>query len=735
MAGLHAAMVKSRANMNIVLEDRLIGMDDEETGGNPSVRRRMVRLAEWLEDIRVISAEPDFKKSFRLPIRKAAEFLSYLRRGDVPTSIDIDGLVFAVSSPYYDETADTEVSTVSAVFPCLQSAMHVRVKDAEVASGWNTFSKVQPIPLINRINPIRMKIGKLGKRPDIGEMDFLKCPLSGVAGFERSLAMENFCEIENGRDDRPKLGAPLVVCGRVKDISPYRIVVCGCDAARSSMTASLSPELGSGFENAGLGGMKGAWVRMLVAVWYHGDGDGEKDRMRPVAYMIEKTTRDQAIVDEMVGHARMFGPVALADMEREYGRIPERLPMAVVGGKVSSPGCPVIPESEAYAKFIAVTADIRAARFSTGLHDLHCQPDDILDDKLTRKYLQAKLRKHKDMRLMLTRIIRCGDYHKQPTKKELRHLMDIGSRFSYYLWLLEHKFVQRDEDDRLVATKAGIEGALESTRGDIERAIKPGAAVFLPGADVDVPGPLAIKYFEKHDSYSPINMDGYPCDVAWVRQDASDEDVNACRSKVDRMMYGVLDAFYSSYHSITAEYVADAVADNGSKIPAAYIGAVLSTLERAGRVSRDGDSWRVPMRGKMERVIARSDKALSKEGIMRSSFVAGMYKDAAEDELAALEKDGIARKLPDGRWISVEKLDQWEGQVAYEEATKAALALLGKRRSGMDKDMFMDRLGSSVQSAIRGSNWREQLRRAVGRLEDDRVIEANDGMYRLGAGR
>ena len=735
MASLHAAMVRSVDNTNIVLEGGLIGMDDAETGGNRNIKGRMARLSEWLEDIHVISAESDFENSFMFPIKKAAEFLSYLRREDVPTSIDMNGLVFAVSSPYYDETVDMERGTVSAIFPCLQSAMHVRVKDMAVTPGWKTFKSVQPIPLINRMNPTRLEIVRLDERPEIAGFDFLKCPLSCVVGFERSLAMENFCEVGSSNTDRPKLGAPLVVCGRVKNINPYRVTISGCDAAESIMTASVSPELGKGFEGRQLQAIKGAWVRMLITAWYHGDGDDEKDRMPPQSHMIEETTKEQAITDEIIGHARMFGSTKMTTLEREYGRIPEHLPLAVIGDEVSLPSSPTNFENEACAKFADVMADIRGARFKTGRHDLHCQPDDMLDDRLTKKYLLAKLRKYKDMRFMLTRIIKCNEYHKLPSKKELRELMDIRGRFSYYLWLLEHRFVQRNKDGRLVATKAGIEGALESMRSDIGRAIKLDTAIFLPDVDMDMPGSLAIEYLKKHDSYSPITVDGHSCVIAWIRQDASDEDTSACRLKVDRIIEDVLGVFYSSYHSTTAEDISGKVANKRARSSAAYINAILSTLERIGRVSRDGDSWLIPMRDKIERVITKSDEALSKDEIMRLSVVAGMYKSEVDDVLAALVKNGIARKLPDGKWIYGEKSDRWMGQVAYKAAKTATIALLGRRRSGMDKDMFIDYLGSSVRKAVRGSNWREQLKRVVVQLEDDHIIELDDGMYRLAAGR
>ena len=735
MASLHAAMVRSVDNTNIVLEGGLIGMDDGETGGNRSIRGRMARLSEWLEDIHVISAESDFENSFMLPIKKAAEFLSYLRREDVSTSIDVDGLVFAVSSPYYDEIVDLERSTVSAIFPCLQSAMHVRVKDTDIMPGWMTFKNVQPIPLINRMNPTKLEIAGLDNRPEIAGLDFLKCPLSCVDGFERSLAMENFCEVGSSNTDRPKLGAPLVVCGRVKSVGTRHITVSSCDVAESDMTASISPELRREFESRQLQAIRGTWVRLLITAWYHGYDDDEKDRMRPQAHMIEEATEEQAIANEIIGCVRIFGSAKITDLKRRYGSIPEHLPLVVNGDEVTLPSRQTDFKNAACIKFVDITADIHGARFKTGHHDLHCQPDDVFDDRLTKKYLLAKLRKYKDMRLMLTRIIRYNEYHKPPTKKDLRELMDIRSGFSYYLWLLEHRFVHRDKDGRLVATKAGIEGALESIRGDIEHAIKPGAAIFLPDVDVGVPGSLAIKYLEKHDSYSPITVDGHSCAVAWIRQGASDEDVSACKLKVDSMMEDVLDVFYSSYHSTTAEDISGKVANKGSRVPAAYTNAILSTLERIGRITRDGDSWRVPMRDKIERVITRSDEALSKEKIMQLAVVAGMHKYEVDDVLAALVKDGITRKLPDEKWIFREKLDRWEGRVVYEAAKKAAITLLGRRRSGMDKDMFMGHLGSSVRKAVRGPNRSEHLKRAVVQLEDDHIIELDDGMYRLAAGR
>ena len=733
MIRLYASMMKSTHNTDLILSGHLVGITKEDAGGNDDIKERMVELSRWLEELQIGSTKRDFENSFMNPIRITAEFRDYMSRQS-PASADMDGFVFAVSDPYDDGIAEEYMCTMSAIVPCLQSAMHIRVKDTGITLGWKTFRNVQPMPLTNRLYPTRLEIVASDIHPDMSGMNFLKCPLSEAENFERSLAMENFCEIGSGQTERkPRLGAPVIVSGRVTRINPYRITVCGCGSSGSQMKASLSSELGNGFDQNHLSNLENAWVRMLVVVWYQGDGDRDEYRLLPEMYMVEKITEERAVVDDIIGHVRVFGHTQTKDLESIYGRVPVHLPLKQAGDSVFLPACQDDSGNTVYRKFVDAVDAIRAMRFETGSPNIHCMPDDVFDDGITEKYMTDRLRKTPDMQLIFLRIIlgeECGGNTRKEIKMLLPHVRD--NVFSYYLWLLTRRFVS--EENGVLSTtvsgkKHGYAAMRGSVAGSVASCLKP--AVFLPDLqDTEIPGLFVMKYLGEI-SYSPISVDGHPCKVAWCGPDASPEETDACVAKVANMREGVLDTFNSVYHPITAEYISGKLGASGLNTPTTYVKALLNMMEKTGDVNRDGDSWNVSIEKKIRRTIADNPSAMSKDMIMKMSFVAGKDKDKVDGILETLRNDGTVSMLPNGNWISRENLEQWQRRTANATAKDFAIGLLARRRSGMDETAFMARLGHHIRSTVSGSGWRDHLESAAKQLIDDHIIELHDGMFRL----
>ena len=735
MIRLYASMTKSTRNTELISSGRLVGITKEDAGGNSDIRERMVELSRWLEELQIGSTKRDFENAFMNPIRKAAWFRDYMHRRTT-ASTDMDGFVFAVSDPYDDGIVDEDMCTVSAIVPCLQSAMHIRVKDTGITPGWKTFRNVQPVPLASRLYPTRLEIIASERRLDMDGMGFLKCPLSEAENFERSLAMENFCEIGSRQTEKkPRLGAPVIVSGWVTRITPYRITVSGCGPSGSQMTASLSSELGNRFRQNRLGELENAWVRMLVVVWYWSEEDSDEDRPFPEMYMIEKTTEERAVVDDIVGYVRVFGSAGAEDLERAYGRIPEHLPLELAEDGVFLPACKSSSDDAVCRKFVNTVGAIRAMRFETGSPNIHCMPNEVLDDGITEKHVLSRLKRNSDMRLVLLRIILGGERGGGSTEKEIRGLLphiEDGS-FSYYMRLLKKQFVLKEEGGVLRATRSGKRHGYATMRDGVVSSVTPWLkpAVFLPDLrDTEIPASFVMKYLGEI-AYSPIAVGSHPCKVAWRRPDASPEETDACAAKVADMRESVLGVFYSSYHSITAEYISCELGANGLNVPTAYVNALLIMMENGGDVNRDGDSWCVSMEKKIRRTVTRNTNGISKEEIMRASYVAGRDKDEVDDILEALRSDGTVSLLPNGNWIPSGSLEQWQRRAVGVEARACAVSLLGGRRGGMSEDMFMGRMRYRIRSTVPGSGWREHLESAVKQLVDDHVIELHDGMFRF----
>ena len=735
MIRLYASMTKSTHNTDLISSGRLVGITKEDVGGNSDIKERMMGLSRWLEELQIGSTERDFENAFMNPMRNVARFRDYMHHR-TPASTDIDGYVFAVSDPYDDGIVDEDMCTVSAIVPCLQNAMHIRVKDAGTTLGWKTFRNVQPMPLVNRLYPTRLEIIASERRPDMDGMGFLKCPLSKAKYFERSLAMENFCEIGSSQTEKkPRLGAPVIVSGLVTKITPYRITVNGCDSSRSQMIASLSSELGTRFKQNRLGDLENAWVRMLVVVWYWSKEDSDEDRPFPELYMIEKTAEEHAVVDDVVGYVRVFGSVRTEDLDHTYKHVPEHLPLELTEDGVFRYAYKNSSVDAVCRKFVNTVDTIRAMRFETGSPNIHCMPDEVLDDQITEKHVLSRLKRYSDMRLVLLRIIQGGERGCGSTVNEIRELLPHvkDDLFSYYVWLLKRQFVLKGDDGILRATRSGKIYGYATMRDDVGKFVmswlKP--AVFLPDLrDTEIPASFVMKYLEEI-AYSPIVIDGHPCKTAWCKPDASRDDADACVAKVADMRESVLGIFYSSYHSITSEYISCELRTNGLNVSTVYVDALLLLMEKTGEVDRDGGSWCVSMENRIRRTIARSTADISKDEVMTISYVARKDKDKVDDILEALRSDGTVSLLPNGNWISSESLEQWQIQAVNVEAKNCAVSLLSRRCSGMSEDIFMERMKYHIRSTVPGFDWRQHLESVVKQLIDGGVIELDDGMFRF----
>ena len=290
-------------------------------------------------------------------------------------------------------------------------------------------------------------------------------------------------------------------------------------------------------------------------------------------------------------------------------------------------------------------------RLETGSPNIHCMPNEVLDDGITEKHVLSRLKRNSDMRLVLLRIILGGERGGGSTEKEIRGLLphiEDGS-FSYYMRLLKKQFVLKEEGGVLRATRSGKRHGYATMRDGVVSSVTPWLkpAVFLPDLrDTEIPASFVMKYLGEI-AYSPIAVGSHPCKVAWRRPDASPEETDACAAKVAGMRESVLGVFYSSYHSITAEYISCELGANGLNVPTAYVNALLIMMENGGDVNRDGDSWCVSMEKKIRRTVARNTNGISKEEIMRASYVAGRDKDEVDDILEALRSDGNSIPAPE----------------------------------------------------------------------------------------
>ena len=730
MSRLYAAMVLSSSNTDAIREGRVHG-PAEDAGGNTTAVSCMTELSRWIGALETFTGQADLENEFLFPIRKSAESLQHMREDD-RRSTDVEGLVFAVSGPQYDDAAGQDLKTVSALVPSLESAMCIRVKnwDEDNGTGWHVFGNVQPVPLVNRMHPTKKhRITPAESTNGLEGMGFLKCPLSDAGCFRKSVAMENFCEVySRQKQKRHMLGAPLILHGRVTSIDPNRISLSGCGRSEAYLTAYLSEDACMTFAEKRTGELEGEYARVLVVAWYWSDYDGRREKPEYEAYIVEKTDLNGALTGDVEGLVRVLGPTAVEMIEDRYGYVPESPSLVREADRVSFRNRGGTEADHVQRQFLESTREIRNTRQAAD-GSIHCFP------KITPG-IRGPMPKAGDesaaLQILLF-IIKNEDCGVPVTRGRVRTRFHAGSLPGMRL-LESRRHVTEREGGFAVATANGRRAGYEQTVEDLGRGLGPlmAPAVFLPDLETgQTPPSFVVTYLEK-SGYRRIKVDGYACKIALYRDGAPERDVDACAAKVREWAEKILDEFGSVSHPLTPAYLAPRMPEAASAVPAIYVEKVLNMMENDGRVRRDGGgSWSVSMKDRIRRVFSKHPKEiLSKEQVMRRATVAGRDVDAVEEILHQLLNDGLLSEIPGGKWATPETADAKRAEELYERAEHLVRVRLGRR--AMDEQVFLGYVARLLGELGAGYGLLEAARDVADRLVADGVVEKHDGMYRSG---
>ena len=581
MSCLYAAMVLSEPNTGRILGGGMGGPETAKTDGNHIAASCMENLDGWLRILRM-SADPAlFANAIGLPVRKSAAFLQYMRALRPRQSTDVTALVFEVSEPHHDPATGRATRTVSAVAPGLESAVYVRTEDWHGGGvpGWYVFTKVQPVPLVNRMRKVKgstvTPAGPGAGRAGLAGLGFLNCPLSGAASFRRSLAMENFCEVHSWQaDGRHMLGAPLVLHGRVSSISPHRISLAGCDRGRTFLSAYLSKGAAGMLRK---GDLRGAYVRVLAVAWYRGDADPDP-APEPEVYVVEETDLDGAVAGDAAGLARVAGPVSAADMRDRYGRVPESVLLERRGDHVDFARSGGAGKEDPHGEFVRTVSEIRNARREAG-GSIHCHPEGMFSDLVTGDRITHALGDSGTLDALL-RIMEGEE--RAAAAEGPRH----GGIHRGAAWRLRQMGLVDGTGDSMTATPSGRRHGYRCAAGILKSRLEPLAdAVFVP--DLDAPGipPSFVPKYLKASGYRPVEVRGSACRMVMSRDGEPGPGLDECVDRAGRWMDAVLGEFDAVSHPLTPAYLAERL-EGIWRAPAAYVENLLISMEGGGSVRR-----------------------------------------------------------------------------------------------------------------------------------------------------
>ena len=727
MSSLYASMVLSSANTDAIRGGRIHGPVNDAAGNSTAVSC-MKELSSWIGELERYTGREDLEDAFLFPIRKSAEALQNMRWGS-RRSTDVEGLVFAASSPQYDLAAGRDLKTVSVLVPRLESAMCIRVEewDKNNRTGWYAFRNVQPVPLVNRMHPTKAhRTRPIESRGGLGAMDFLKCPLSDAESFRKSVAMENFCEVySRQKQKRHMLGAPLILHGKVTSIDPHRINLSGLCHDKAYLTAYLSEEAGRTFSE-GAGGHEGRCARVLVVAWYWSDYDDEKEQSEYEAYIVEEVEEGEALAGDAEGLVRVRGPADVGTMESRYGHVPESPSLVLKGDRVCLRSRGGAEADHVQRQFLDGTEAIRNGRQKSD-GSIHSFPKIALGMRVA-----APRDDEFELQRILLFVIKSWDAGIPATKDQIREL--FPSAFRRRMRKLESRGMLANREGLTAVTDLGRKTAYAYAAEDLKHSLGQltTPVVFLPELDTGQAPPSFVVRYLKRLGYRRAKVDGHSCGIALHRDGASEREIDACTAKVRDLAEKILDEFCSAPHPLTPAYLTEKIPYAGSVVPAVYVEKVLGMMEGDGRVRRDGGgSWSVPMKDKIRRAFSKHpEEILSKKQIMSMAAVAGTDADAAEEVLHQLRNDGLLSEIRGGRWTTPEVADGVLAREMYEAAKRLVRERL--RRRDMDKRVFLVYMEGLLSDLELKCSLLEAAEEITGRLVADGVLEIRDGICRPG---
>lgn len=711
MSCLYTAMTMSKPNTDRILKRTLGGPEPAEADGSPRAVQCMAAIDDWFRTMRM-STDPDiWENAVTLPVRKSAEFLQYIRALRTRQSTDVTALVFAVSEPHPDADADSIVRTVSAVSPTLECVVYARTKNWQGGEvpGWYVFTNVQPVPLVNRMREVKgsaiTPAGPGAGRAALAGFGFLNCPLSGAEDFRGSLAMENFCEVRSWQaDGQHRLGAPLILHGRVSSITRSRITLAGCGNDRTSLSAYLSNEAAEMLRD---GMVRGSYVRVLAVVWY--------DDAEPEVYAIEETYLKDAVAGDAAGLARVAGPVSISDMQSRYGCIPETTLLARRSDYMVFERSGAAGGDDPHRKFAKTVSEIRDSRLETG-GSMHCYPADIRSDQVTDDQITYALHNYAGTMSALLSIIDSEERAAGgPSEDTLRDKITPQDG-----WWLKRLGLAEQAGGALSSTPSGRLHGYRCATVMLRDRLEPLAdAVFVP--DLDSPGipPSFVPKYLRAVGYKSAKVRGAECPMVMYGDSKSEAGLDKCADRAESWMDAVLGAFDEVSHPLTPQYLAEELTD--WRAPPVYVEKLLDAMEREGSVLRDvRGSWKVPLEGRIRRMLGRNHGcALTKQQIMREAVIPASDSDAVDGVLERLRMAGYAVQTFRGRWTGADGARDAEEHDLY----RAALSLYGKlpedRRRRMEKGTFIQYLDRYLYDMGMTEGRREAGKRAVNMMVGD----------------
>ena len=559
--------------------------------------------------------------------RRATSYLVGVRGAGTSTS-HFDSWVFRKSVPQDDAGGGNSSArtVVSAIVPALETCMSVRMPPdsaADVSRGHYRLGPATPMPLTNRLHFVGGAAATPlpDRPPGLAAWDFLKASPRDLHALSESIEMDAYCEIASVQDSlRHYLGAPVILPGAVKSLDDYTVAIEGLGGEEiTAVRQGGSPPEPDGLPHGGgTPGAVGGHGRFLVAAWYRpgmrgavgGDGGSAASAPRaPELLHFEACGRDEAVLDDMIGHVRLRGRAGAGGLRARYGQDWRSIAsgaarMNVAGGAAEyrrARGPSGSPEREFFAAVDGMRAAWATCRTGGGLP---AAPRDIVPEggadaaalsswvgRGANRTLLADMQHAHDLTGYWPGE-RDGDGGPGSGRGGARHRVAALER----LGLLK-------SDGRILSvTDRGLKALADSFRRDARQHAEGKNIVYLPEVGSRIPASVILRHLRDGGDFERAAGPRGKNSLLWVRKGAGADaglaaELERCEALLAKHHGIILECTRTVNHDINARFVQGELEKRGARIAFFYVSAMLGQLERAGRLEAAAAAGRTPCAG------------------------------------------------------------------------------------------------------------------------------------------
>lgn len=636
---------------------------------------------------------------------------------------------------------------------------------ARVSRGHYRLGPATPMPLTNRLHFVGGAAASPlpDRSPSLADWDFLKASPHDLHALSDTIEMDDYCEIASVQDSlQHYLGAPVIPPGAVKRLDDYTVVIEGLGGEEvTAVRQGGSPPDPDGLPHGGdARGAVGGHGRFLAVAWYQpgmrgaGGGGGAASAPRaPELLHFEACGRDEAVLDDMIGHVRLRGRAGAGGLRARYGQewqsIASGAACLAAGGGAAEYRRARGPRGSPEREFFAAVDDMRAAWAPCRTGDgLPAAPRDIVPEGGADAAALSSWAGRGANRTLLADMQHAHDLTGYwPGERDGDGGTGIGrGGISPRAAGLERLGLLRRDGRILSVTDRGLKALADSFRRDARQYAEGKNIVYLPEAGSRIPASVILRHLRDGGDFERA---AGPCgknSLLWVRKGAGADaglaaELERCEALLAEHHGIILECTRTVNHDINARFVQGELEKRGARIAFFCVSAMLGQLERAGRLeAAGGGDWTYPLRGRiLDTMRGNRARAWDMDGIFGATgaarndikSVAGALEDlAARGEIVGLE-DGVWGCREDG----IDGEEQRRRR-AFSLAKSFALSALRGRKAGTDHTRLVETVSGHLSEKFQANQVRGMRRivdDAVSRLVEDGRVRKGDGMLRLAA--